>query len=52
VIVIDQGVGAGVLANTLRQARDGRGDREQEAVELNSKAPVRDERNKRKKVYR
>ena len=30
----------------------GVGDREREVVELNSKAPVRNERNKRKKVYR
>jgi len=28
------------------------GDREQEVAELHSKVPVRDERNKRKKVYR
>jgi hypothetical protein len=34
------------LGQTARPARR-RGDREQEVVELNSKVPVRDERNKK-----
>src|SRR4026209_1027393 len=37
------------LGKTARPARR-RGAREQEVVELNSKVPVRDERNKKKKV--
>ena len=34
----------------LRRPARRRGDREQEVVELNSKVPVRDERNKKQKV--